>query len=254
MARPLLPPKYVNAESDVVFSNVPDGAFRFYAQIRGLAWQSNYQNTPELTMEQLEEITGKRKTAIYGYMTLLRTSTPLRWAATHKGTFIFSFEQPVSAIPEIPNLTTTTEIHLEDTEVVVESPKFRENGKTEGKEPMFDTSIQEGEQLYTKITGQVTFPPAWKEVYIRALADVLYNNFERDIAKAAESGKPVFARYCNTRSNSTGKTYSRTGTGWLDWWITELAPKPEEQEQPQREDLSALKDQAKKDFANANAA
>jgi hypothetical protein len=88
-----------------------------------------------------------------------------------------------------------------------------------------DKAIQDAEQLYSKITDQVTFPPAWEGRYINALADLLYGHFERDIAKAAASAKPVFARYCNTRGKS-GKTYSRTGTGWLDWWLSELAPKP----------------------------
>lgn len=104
---------------------------------------------------------------------------------------------------------------------------------TTGELPIFevDQLALNAQALYTAITNQTTFPPSWEEKYTRALSDVLTGYFSGEIQTAATSAKPVFTRYCNTRSKG-GTKYRPTGTGWLDWWVAELAPKPEEESEP----------------------
>jgi hypothetical protein len=228
----------VNVNPKVLYNtDLPDSAVRFYAQVLGLAWRMNYRATPPVTMEELESITGRKHTAIRGYMTLLRTSNALQWRTTGLGTFIFTFHnQSDSMNPEILNpLPATSNIDSQEG-VVEEISLFQKSGSPRSVEAPAgftpsDGSARTAEQLYCMITNQVTFPPAWGENYISALANVLTGTFKGNMDEAARSAQPVFSRWRNTR-NKAGKPYSKSGVGWLDWWIDELTSKPDATVQP----------------------
>lgn len=136
MTRPLIPPRYVNVPPSILFNEaLPDGAKVFYGQVRALAWQSAYKSTPPLTMEELEAITGRKKTAIYGYMTTLRITTALLWHTSGSGQFIFSFPEPVdSAIPESPIHCSSSSESITTTEILTEEEQ--EQRKPEIRTPV----------------------------------------------------------------------------------------------------------------------
>jgi len=60
-----------------------------WIQLRGFAWDRS--ETPQLSMNQLSEITGKSPSTLYGHMALLRSWGALRMRNSEKGTFILSF-------------------------------------------------------------------------------------------------------------------------------------------------------------------
>lgn len=262
MTRDILPPRYVNTSVDVLKASKSNhAAFYTYAVLRGLAWGERTLVIDKRMQEILKNEFGITKPTFYRHLHWLASAeihAILRYGSASGYTqveFVVEGEESLKndSLKNEKRLLTTTPVNPPDEiNVVVEESLKNDTGVSKMITPMFDTSLIEAERLFTQITGQVSFPAAWKEEYKRALADILCDQFAGDIARATESGKPVFVRYCGTRSKG-GTTYTRTGSGWVDWWQAELAPKPEESEPPQAVDLEALKAKARKEFANANA-
>jgi hypothetical protein len=130
MTTTLLPPRGSWVERDVLYNHdLPEKAGWFYAQLKGLSWQNEGKTTPWLMMSELVEMTGRHKTAIYGYMTSLRTINALRWRTSGEGRFMFSFPLAEnSAFPEMPDSSLRDK---EDIESVNndDSPEIRKSGK-----------------------------------------------------------------------------------------------------------------------------
>jgi len=80
-------------------------------------------------------------------------------------------------------------------------------------------------QLYQQVTGQTAIPPSQQKETDQSLVAILdqYGDREPDIAH----GKRVFTRWCNTKGKQ-GMNYSKVNTGWLAWWLDEIAPMPQE--------------------------
>jgi hypothetical protein len=79
-------------------------------------------------------------------------------------------------------------------------------------------------QLYRRVTGQISIPPGENgneqaDWYLGQILTV----YGGDIERAAPDGVSVFNRWCATQGKS-GKRYSVTNTGWLEWWLNECAP------------------------------
>jgi hypothetical protein len=77
MPRPLLPPRYVNVPSAFIY----DQAFsptelHTWIVLRGLAWGKN--ETPELSWDQLERISGKSQSTLFGHLGNLRARSTRR--------------------------------------------------------------------------------------------------------------------------------------------------------------------------------
>lgn len=94
---------------------------------------------------------------------------------------------------------------------------------------------RECERLYQQVTGQITFPSSQAEQAIIDLSAIL--DHYKAVDRAVSDGQGVFARWCNTQGKN-GKTYSRVNVGWLGWWLADIAPKPEKQEQSFTEKLA----------------
>ena len=95
MPRPLLPPRYVNVPSAFIY----DQAFsptelHTWIVLRGLAWGKN--ETPELSWEQLERISGKSQSTLFGHLGNLRARNALQWRPAGKGLIIVSFDEGAS--------------------------------------------------------------------------------------------------------------------------------------------------------------
>ena len=83
MARPLLPPKFVMVPADIVYdSTLPAGVFRTYVQLRGLLWGME-EESQDFTMNQLMEVTGLSRSALYGHLGILRDCGWLLSSSTH---------------------------------------------------------------------------------------------------------------------------------------------------------------------------
>lgn len=80
--------------------------------LKGLAWGQS--ETPPLSFEQLEEITGKSRATIYGHLRVLDTRGALRWRSAGDATLIVSFiplgdPEPLEELPESRNLDNSDE-------------------------------------------------------------------------------------------------------------------------------------------------
>jgi hypothetical protein len=87
-----------------------------------------------------------------------------------------------------------------------------------------DHSPVEAERLYRDITGQFSIPADHRDNTINTLVEITCGY--TDHQKMVEDGKRVFKNWCNTKSKTTGKFYSRTNPAWLGKWLEELAPAP----------------------------
>ena len=88
--RPILPPRGVFSPSVIVYDKTLAPTVRdTYTMLRGLAWGKS--ETPPLSFAQLEDITGKSRTTIYGHMRDLDTRGALRWRSAGEARLIVSF-------------------------------------------------------------------------------------------------------------------------------------------------------------------
>ena len=82
MAKPVLPPKYVNVPAGPAYDpELPDGVFRTYVQLRGLAWGKD--RLDEVTVKKIMEVTGKSRSTIYGHLGILRDRGWLLFNSAH---------------------------------------------------------------------------------------------------------------------------------------------------------------------------
>ena len=99
MTRPLLPPRGIFVPTWLIFNDdIPSEIFCTWVQLRGLAW--GLQETPALSMEQLEQITGCSRSTIFRHMGFLRSRGALRWRSAHKATII-CFPVEYRSFPEM---------------------------------------------------------------------------------------------------------------------------------------------------------
>jgi len=105
MTSTILPPRGAWIEREILYNKDLSGkAGWFYAQLKGLSWQNEGKATPWLTLPELVETTGCHRTAIYGYMTTLRTTNALRWRTSGDGHFMFTFPlAEKSGNPDLPD-------------------------------------------------------------------------------------------------------------------------------------------------------
>ena len=92
MPRPLLPPRYVNVPSAYIYDQTfSPTELHTWIVLRGLAWGKN--ETPELSWEQLERISGKSQSTLFGHLGNLRARNALHWRPAGKGLIIVSFDE-----------------------------------------------------------------------------------------------------------------------------------------------------------------
>lgn len=89
----------------------------------------------------------------------------------------------------------------------------------------YDSHTRAAAGLYSQITGQVSIPSNIADGVLVDLGNIL-DQYHNETGPAIETGKRHFQKWCSTRGK-TGKMYSRTNPGWINWWLNELAPQPQ---------------------------
>jgi len=93
-ASTFIPPQYVHTPAWVLFNpGIPDGAARFYVMLKGTAWKTGGMATPWLSMQEIQDLTGRRHTAIYKYLKLLCGLAGLGFETAPDGTYRFTFDE-----------------------------------------------------------------------------------------------------------------------------------------------------------------
>lgn len=97
MNRPIIPPGYVNVPSHIIYDSAVSPAVKdTYIQLRGLAWGKD--ETPELSLDWLEETLKKSRSTLYGHLAELRDRGWLLFSRTQTRLIIVRFADisPVS--------------------------------------------------------------------------------------------------------------------------------------------------------------
>jgi len=105
------------------------------------------------------------------------------------------------------------------------SPAFSQIETAQLRAKWQDHSARNAETLYQSITGQPCIPPDKRDSIIEALANIL-DYFEGRQERAIESGKPVFAEWCNTIGKNN-RPYSPINPAWITKWLERLAERPQ---------------------------
>lgn len=117
---------------------------------------------------------------------------------------------------------TTTEI---TTEVVGDDNDFSQSAGIDIDE--LDSKIDD---VYRQVTGLITWPGTATSDNRKIIEAALIKNGMSTEAAVADL-KPYYETYTNTKSKKTGRQYSRTGMGWLDWYMNgeiPSGPKPKQ--------------------------
>ena len=143
--------------------------------LKGLAWGQS--ETPPLSFEQLEEITGKSRATIYGHLRVLDTRGALRWRSAGDATLIVSFiplgdPEPLEELPESRNLDNSDESRNLD----LPDEDF--------KESLNHPPLQESRNLGIQKTGQFV-----QKTGLEALEDG--QSVQKTGLEALEDGQPV---------------------------------------------------------------
>jgi len=105
MARPLLPPRFVAVPTDIAYdTSVPSGVFRTYVQVRGLMWGQESESQ-DFTIDQLMEVTGLSRSALYGHLGILRDRGWLLSSSTHYSRITIYLHGGAQAAEETNNET-----------------------------------------------------------------------------------------------------------------------------------------------------
>lgn len=88
--KPPVVTKYVNVPAGPAYdSELPDGVFRTYVQLRGMAWGKDVLE--DVTIKEIVEVTGKARSTIYGHLELLRDRGWLLFNSAHNFWLTVSF-------------------------------------------------------------------------------------------------------------------------------------------------------------------
>ncbi len=91
MARLQLPPRYINLPAALVYDHSIKPVVRdTYVLLRGLAWK-NQTETPEMSWDELVEITGKPVSTLYAHLAALRDRGWLLFSRAGTGMIIVRF-------------------------------------------------------------------------------------------------------------------------------------------------------------------
>ena len=93
MAKPLLPPSYVNVPAGILYSkDLPAAVIHTYCQLKGLGWGRN--GFQEIPFKYIEEVTGKSRSTLYGHIGTLKTTGWLLFNTVHRTGLSIRFTQP----------------------------------------------------------------------------------------------------------------------------------------------------------------
>ena len=151
MPRPLLPPRGLFVPTAMIFDQTLPETVRFtWILLRCLAWGKS--ETPMLSMNQLVEIIGKKQSALYKHMAILRDRGVLLWRPAGCGTLIVSFPDSFQEDSGFFN-DESQEVSVDNVpSTFVESPVFKLNQESKLKEEEFkNTQFQKNGMNSTNV-------------------------------------------------------------------------------------------------------
>jgi hypothetical protein len=222
-----LPPDYVKIDVGMLYDNfhITDGAKIFYMQIRGLAWGRG--STGWLSMNDLEELTGKKHAAIWGYMSALRKYRGLSWLTSGDGNFMYTFADCNSKKMETDQLqetgiTSSSSLSNKDnldsrkeeeraTPKKWSPPKNRSDFPSSPKEAAEHPDIQ----VYFQVSRVLPVPTLYK-IVIETIQLLRARHSVEDDA-LADLLKPYYISWCS-RTTKDGALYNPNAVTWLTEW------------------------------------
>ncbi len=235
MTRPLLPPDYVKVEIDWLYGNheIKEPAKIFYMQLRGLAW--GRESTPWLKMDEIEELTGKKHSVIWGYMSTLRTYRRLSWRTSGDGSFMYTFTEvtpKVRSYSESSEFPSTTTLINKDNDSVLSkeeepTPKVRSSPKVRSRVPSSPKEAVEHPDIrvFTLASGRIPASAQYKTV-VESIA-LLRNKHGVTDSALADLIKPYWLAW-SERKRKDGKAYNPAAVTWLtEWAMNEHVPPAE---------------------------
>lgn len=209
MAKPILPPQYVNVPSQIVFDKTLQPAVRdTYIQIKALAWGNHA--TPPMTFKTLAGLTGKSVATLYGHLRILKDRAALQWRAVGDSTFIFSFSadgQPEGHAGAGDEFQDSRMLETPNTPPLFDLPPSINTGRAnsrilESKKPRGDPRSQNASiQSCKTVTGR--YPP--KELYDKLIATL--------------GDAPDLGRLRQCREAWVERGYNGNGWAWaLEWY------------------------------------
>ncbi len=89
-----LPPRYINVSPMVVYDEgLPDPLFRTYLRLRGLAWATNYRETPALWPEEVMGVCGCSERSLRGHLAALRERGLITVQRRSDGRMVIRFQE-----------------------------------------------------------------------------------------------------------------------------------------------------------------
>lgn len=133
MPRPLLPPRGIEAPTEMLYDKNVSPAIRdTWLQLRGLAWGK--RESPPMSVERIAEICGKSPSTIYEHMRLLRDWSALEWSTTEQtGYIVISFPVNLTVFSENSEKLIKDSINQDTSKEEVNIPNFRNSGKGKAK-------------------------------------------------------------------------------------------------------------------------
>lgn len=172
MPRPLLPPQGINIPTVVLFDkDIPAAVRDTWAQLRALAWGRG--ETPELSINQIAEITGKTKSTLYEHMRLLRLRAVLSWRAGSQATYI------VVSFPDTFRFSENLEKPYNDMYIEEESQLIKDNHHNVSenlenrKVPEDDLPVGPLAPFQAEFTAATSLPIDFSPKQARALKEIM---------------------------------------------------------------------------------
>lgn len=261
MGRLTLPPEYVRADVDILYRRpeIKDGAKVFYLQLRGLAWGKDV--TPWVSMDELEELTGKGHSAIWGYMSTLRAYRRLSWRTSGDGKFMFIFAENDNSenseqLRESGIASTTTvkesiksvkEEEGEQLRKIGVTPKNRSGMPTTPKEAQAHPDIRVYVQVSARVPGQAQYKQVIDTIQL------LREKLGADDEQLMSYLKPYRDAWVNGKRKD-GQLYNPAAIAWLTEWALNGHIPQQAAPQAAHENVIADKDAARARIQRARAA
>jgi len=259
VTRAVLPPEYVKVDVDWLYGNheIKEPAKIFFMQLMGLAW--GRESTPWLEMSEIEELTGKKHSVIWGYMSTLRTYRRLSWRTSGDGRFMYTFTEANSESSEqlrkfgISSSTTTinkdnelTVVRKEEepTPKVRSVPKVRSNMPTNPREAYDHPDIQ----VFRHASGRIPGSTQYRTV-IETVA-LLRNKHGVEDNALADLLKPYWEAW-STRKRKDGQAYNPAAVTWLTEWAVNESVPPVERGKEAEKNTDTTRDDYRRRVADA---
>ena len=178
-----IPPNYVNARSDVIYSHdISDGVARTYICLAGLAWQdSQHKHLPELTGDELCQILNCKRSTLMGHLKKLRSLGFIKWKS-QGGHF------QIQIIPKIQNFGFALNDDVDTTlskskKILTTTKKIQNSGFSSQKEKNLAVLREFGVDISSQDAVQIASLPDLDPKLIRAWGDYMVGLYpKKDIA------------------------------------------------------------------------